>query len=317
MIIGIVGLGHLGKIHLKLLHELTEFKLGAIFDTNTTCLSDLSAQYKIPSAKNYDDLLSLVEAVSIVTPTPTHYEFASKAIKLGKHVFIEKPATLHLEETQTLIKLAREAGVIVQVGHVERFNPAFIGAKEFINNPYLFEVQRLASYNVRGTDVSVVLDLMIHDIDLILSLVKSKVKRISATGQSVVSGSADIANARIEFENGCVANLTANRIALHNIRKADVYQKNSSVHIDLLNKITHVTTISALTTNHSDNPVIDNGDAKFEINVTNPIIHPINAIKEELTDFYKSITQHAPIAVSLNDAAAALAIAEEIETQIG
>ncbi len=316
MTIGIVGLGHLGKIHLKLLHEIAEFKIGAVYDINQTCLSDLSLQYQTQAAKNYDDLLSSVEAVSIVTPTPTHFEFAGKAIKLGKHVFIEKPATLHLEETQTLIKLAREAGVIVQVGHVERFNPAFIAAKEYIKNPYLFEVQRLANYNVRGTDVSVVLDLMIHDIDLILSLVKSKVKRISATGQSIVSQSSDIANARIEFENGCVANLTANRIALHNTRKMEVYQKNSSVHVDLLNKTTHVTNILPLKTNHSGNTVIDNGHSKFEISTVNPIIYPINAIKTELTDFYKSITQHTPISVSLNDAEAALAIAEEIETQI-
>jgi predicted dehydrogenase len=317
MTIGIVGLGHLGKIHLKLLHEITEFKIGAVYDINKASLSDLSFQYQIPSAKNYDDLLNSVEAVSIVTPTPTHFELASKAIKFGKHVFIEKPATLHLEETQMLIKLAREAGVIVQVGHVERFNPAYIAAKEHIKNPYLFEVHRLANYNIRGTDVSVVLDLMIHDIDLILSLVKSKVKRILATGQSIVSNSADIANARVEFENGCVANLTANRIALHNIRKVEVYQKNSSVHIDLLNKTTHITSISPLKLNHSTNTIIDTGNAKYEISITNPITHPINAIQTEFTDFYKSITKNTPISVSLNDAEAALAIAKEIEAQIG
>lgn len=313
MTIGIVGLGHLGKIHLKLLHEIAEFTIGAIYDINKVSLLGLSTQYQVSAAKDYDDLLNSVEAVSIVTPTPTHFELASKAIKLGKHVFIEKPATLHLAETQMLIKLAREAGVIVQVGHVERFNPAYIAAKEYIKTPYLFDVQRLANYNVRGTDVSVVLDLMIHDIDLILSLVKSKVKRILATGQSVVSNTADIANVRIEFENGCVANLTANRIALHNIRKVDVYQGKSNVYIDLLNKTTHITSILPEKAPKTGNTVIDTGHGKFEISTVTPVIYPVNAIKTELTDFYKSINQQAPISVSLNDAEAALTIAEEIE----
>jgi len=315
---GIVGLGHLGKIHLKLLKELLEFNVVTFFDANLSVIGEITKHYQIQASKNYEELLSVVDAVVIVTPTLTHYELAAKAIKQGKHVFIEKPATLHVAETTKLAKLAREAGVIVQVGHVERYNPAFIVSRDSIKNPYLIEAERLAFYNVRGTDVSVVMDLMIHDIDLVLTMVKSKIKRISATGKALVSHRADIACAIIEFENGCMAKLTANRISQHNIRKLDVFQDRTHIYIDLLNKTSTVTDILPYSNSQSGNVIIETGDhqAKYELHTNKPMVNPNNAIKMELLDFYKSIHERKPISVSLNDAEAALMVANQIDEQI-
>lgn len=316
MKIGLVGLGHLGKIHLKLLKETEEFNVVGIFDLNHQALTDLSKQYQIHACKSYDELLSLVEAVVIVTPTLTHHELAAKAIKQGKHVFIEKPVTLLVEDAHNLIKLSREAGVIVQVGHVERYNPAFIASRDWIKTPYLIEAERSANYNVRGTDVSVVMDLMIHDIDLILSIVKSKVKRISSTGKALVSQGADIASAWIEFENGCMAKLTANRIAHHNVRKLEVFQEKTHVHVDMLNKTAVCNDVLPFQDGNSGTLVIDTGNGKYELNNRKADVHPNNAIKMELLDFYKSISQGSPISVSLIDAESALLVADQIEKQI-
>lgn len=316
MYIGIVGLGHLGKIHLKLLQEIPEFNVRAIFDINASLNAEYSEQYNLPVSHSYADLLARVNAVCIVTPTPSHYELAAQAIKAGKHVFIEKPSTDSADSTKRLIVLAREAGVIVQVGHVERFNPAFMAVKDKIDNPLFYEIHRLAPYNKRGTDVSVVLDVMIHDLDLVLSTVKSNVKKINASGATVVSGSADIANARIEFENGAVANITANRIALRNERKFRVFQKNNCINIDLLNKSADITSVTKF--NKGKGIVIDTGqtEGKFELIHLQPVVIPGNAIKMELECFYNSITRNEPIAVSLNDAHNALNLAEEINKLI-
>lgn len=318
MKIGIVGLGHLGKIHLKLLKESEEFEVVAVFDLNQHALADISKQYQVRAGKSFDELLNLTEAVVIVTPTLSHYELASNAIKQGKHVFIEKPATLHADETHNLIKLAREAGVIVQVGHVERYNPAFIASRGLIKTPYLIEAERLAYYNVRGTDVSVVLDLMIHDIDLVLNMVKSKIKRISATGKAIVSESADIASAFIEFENGCVAKITTNRISQHNIRKLDVFQDKTHIYIDLLNKTSTVNEVLPFKDAHSGNVIIETVDhkTKYELHSEKTAVAPNNAIKMELSDFYKSIKEGSPINVSLSDAESALIVANQIDEQI-
>jgi predicted dehydrogenase len=309
MTIGIVGLGHLGKIHLKLLKEIPEYTVNGIYDIDKALTSELAKKYDVRACADYDELLLHNEAISIVTPTPSHFELAAKAIRQNKHVFIEKPATSAPEETQKLIKLAREAGVCVQVGHVERFNPAFTAVKDQINAPYFFDVQRLATYNVRGTDVSVVLDLMIHDIDLIVSTVKSKIKKISATGSFIIGKTADFANARLEFENGCVANLTANRAALVNKREMTVFQKNTHIAIDLLNKTAVV--------NHIHHKGGEGFDTQIvEYDSVNPEIKPVNSIKQELEDFHSSIMQKLPVKVSLTDAEAALFVAQEIDLQI-
>lgn len=319
MNIGIVGLGHLGKVHLKLAGEIPEFNVSAVYDIDKTVLSNLAYQNNLIISESYDELLNHCEAVLIITPTPTHFDIAARAIKHGKHVFIEKPATDNPDDTKKLILLAKEAGVIVQVGHVERFNPAFIAAKDFIQNPIQIDIQRLACYNQRGTDVSVVLDLMIHDIDLVLTTVKSKIRKILASGAPIVSKTADFAHARIEFENGCIANLTSNRIAMQNTRQMAVFQKNTFINIDLLNKTTVIHNIQPVTSKSSTKGIVletIQGQQNFEILQNQPIIKPINAIKTELESFYKSITQHAPIAVSLADAEKALDVIKCIESQI-
>ncbi len=317
MNVGIVGLGHLGKIHLKLLSEIPEFNVTAIYDIDKNVVANLVYQNNVKVCDDYEQLLLLCDAVLIITPTPTHYQLAGKAIKTGKHVFIEKPATDNPDDTKKLILLAKEAGVVVQVGHVERFNPAYTAAKIHIKNPTYIEIQRLACYNSRGTDVSVVLDLMIHDIDLLLNTIKSKIRKISATGTAVVSKTADFANARIEFDNGCVANLTANRISQTNVRKMTIFQENTFINIDLLNKSTTIQTINRITSNLDHKGVIlDTGDQKFEVIQNQPITNPVNAIKTELECFYRTISQGVPVAVSLADAEIALQVVRDIELQI-
>jgi predicted dehydrogenase len=319
MKIGIAGLGHLGKIHLKLALEIPEFNVSAVYDVNKEVLTNLAYQNNVKSCESFDELLTHCDAVLIITPTSTHFELAARAIKSGKHVFIEKPATDNAEDTKKLIQLAKEAGVIVQVGHVERFNPAFIAAKDFIENPIHIDIQRLANYNPRGTDVSVVLDLMIHDIDLVLTTVKSKIRKILASGAPIVSKTSDFAHARIEFENGCIANITTNRIAMQNTRMMSVFQKNTFINIDLLNKTTTVHKIQPLSSQSNSKGILietASGQQNFEILQNQPIIKPINAIKTELESFYKSIAHNAPIAVSLSDAESALQVIKTIELQI-
>jgi predicted dehydrogenase len=319
MKIGIAGLGHLGKIHLKLALEIPEFNVSAVYDVNKEVLTNLAYQNNVKSCESFDELLTHCDAVLIITPTSTHFELAARAIKSGKHVFIEKPATDNAEDTKKLIQLAKEAGVIVQVGHVERFNPAFIAAKDFIENPIHIDIQRLANYNPRGTDVSVVLDLMIHDIDLVLTTVNSKIRKILASGAPIVSKTSDFAHARIEFENGCIANITTNRIAMQNTRLMSVFQKNTFINIDLLNKTTTVHKIQPITSQSNAKGILietASGQQNFEILQNQPIIKPINAIKTELESFYKSISQNAPIAVSLADAESALQVIKTIELQI-
>jgi predicted dehydrogenase len=282
-------------------------------------MANLPYQNNVTLCSSYNELLELSDAVLIVTPTSSHFDLASSAIKKGKHVFIEKPATDNPDDTKTLINLAKEAGVVVQVGHVERFNPAFTAAKQFITNPLHIDIQRLACYNKRGTDVSVVLDLMIHDIDLLFSMMKSKIRKISASGAAIVSKTADFATARIEFDNGCIANLTANRVALSNERKMAIFQKNTFINIDLLNKQTVIQHINPITNSASSKGIIiETGvaDKKFEMTRNQLLIHPVNAIAEELNHFYKSTSENAPIAVTLNDAEIALQAVHDIELQL-
>lgn len=319
MNVGIVGLGHLGKIHLKLAGEIPGIKVTAIYDIDKNVISNLSYQNNVKICESYDALLSCCDSVLIITPTSTHYELACIAIKQGKHVFIEKPATDNPDDTKKLIHLAKEAGVLVQVGHVERFNPAFTAAIDFIDRPLFIDIQRLAKYNPRGTDVSVVLDLMIHDIDLLLNTIKSKIRKISVTGTTVISKSPDFVNARIEFENGCVANLTANRISQQNVRKMTILQEKTFIDIDLLHKSTVIYKIQPLSSTSIHNGItIDTlpGLQQYQMVQNQPIIHPVNAIKKELECFYESITNSAPLAVSLADAEKALQVVIDIESLI-
>ncbi len=313
--IGVLGAGHLGKIHIRLLKEIDKFQLVGVYDANPESAKLVEEEFGIKSFATIDELLNEVDAVDIVTPTVTHYECASKAIKKSKHLFVEKPVTNTIEEAKSLMGLAKEANVKVQVGHVERFNPAFIAGQSFCSNPMFIETHRLAQFNPRGTDVSVVLDLMIHDIDIILSVVKSNIKRISASGVAVVSESPDISNARIEFDNGCVANLTASRISLKNMRKSRFFQKDAYISIDFLDK--KVDVIRLKNVEGETDPLavtIDLGKDKGskQIYFENPTILPTNAIKMELEAFADSIISNTTPLVSIDDGYKALDVAYKI-----
>jgi predicted dehydrogenase len=315
--IGLIGLGYLGKIHLRILHETESLELVGVYDIDENTRESLARQYGVKAYDNIDDLINDCQAVDIVTPSQTHFEIASAAIKKGKHVFIEKPITPTVEEAKMLLQLQKEAGVKVQVGHVERFNPAFISARPFIKNPQFIEIHRLAQYNPRGTDVSVTLDLTIHDLDLLLNIVGSNVKHIHAVGVNIISSTVDMVNARIEFENGCVANITTNRMSLKNMRKFRIFQPNSMVSINLLDKVTELVHLKNAEKN-SRNLVLKSGNGlpDKELVFQHPIILPTNAIKEELLAFQNSINTGTKPVVTIEDAIDVLSLAYSIDEKI-
>ncbi len=314
--IGVIGAGHLGKIHLKLIKELTsEYELVGFYDVNTENARKVSEEFQCRAFESIDELIEQCQVVDIVTPTLSHYDCASKALKKSKHVFIEKPLTNTVDEARKLMLLAEEANVKVQVGHVERFNPAFLAAKPYITHPMFIETHRLAQFNPRGTDVSVVLDLMIHDLDIILSLVKANIRKISASGVAVVSNTPDIANARIEFDNGCVANLTASRISLKNMRKSRFFQRDAYIAVDFLDKDVQIVRLSEIEGEPDPlSVVIDLGEdkPKKEIYFETPEVAPNNAIKEELRAFAGSIRTDSTPAVTIHDGFLALDVAHKI-----
>ncbi len=313
--IGVLGAGHLGKIHIKLLKEIEGFELIGFYDSEKENAEKVSAEYGIKAFDNVYELIDNVDAIDIVTPTISHYDCAVDALKKGRHIFIEKPVTNTLEEAEQLIKLVNEAEVKVQVGHVERFNPAFTATKDNIENPMFIETHRLAMFNPRGTDVPVVLDLMIHDLDIVLSVVKSNIKKISAGGVAVVSDTPDIANARIEFDNGCVANLTASRISMKNMRKSRFFQRDAYISVDFLEKVSEIVQIKDVEGEPDPLAVnIDLGEGKGmkEFSFDKPKIEQNNAILDELTCFYKSIANNTTPAVTLEDGYRALQAAHMI-----
>lgn len=314
--IGILGAGHLGKIHLKCIREIGEYDLVGFYDADQKTAHQVEKEFGIRQYPNIDELIDAVDVVDIVTPTVSHFDCASRALKKAKHVFIEKPVVTTPEEARQLMVFAEEASVKVQVGHVERFNPAFLAAQAMINKPMFIEAHRLAQFNPRGTDVPVILDLMIHDIDIILSVVRSGIRKINASGVAVVSDTPDIANARIEFDNGCVANLTASRISMKNMRKARFFQRDAYVAVDFLKKDVEIIRISEPPENE-DEPfamIIDLGEkrGKKKISVEKPEIISINAIKAELESFYSAIVNNTTPPVTINDGYDALNVAYQI-----
>lgn len=315
--IGVLGAGHLGKIHLKLLSETKGFEIVGFYDPDPEQVAVAKERFGIQAFDSVDDLIDAVDVVNVVTPTLSHFECASKAIRRSKHVFIEKPVTNTLEEAETLMKLAIEANVKVQIGHVERFNPAFIAGRPYLTKPMFIESHRLAQFNPRGTDVPVVMDLMIHDLDIILSIVNSDVKRISASGVAVVSSTPDIANARIEFANGCVANVTASRISLKNMRKTRIFQHDAYVTIDFLKKKTEVVRLDANSEPSSNDMYIELPDNKRrKINFEFPEIKETNAIQEELISFRKCIEENSQPEVTIQHGYNALHIAHQIVSKL-
>jgi len=312
--IGVLGAGHLGKIHLRLLNESNKYELVGFYDPNTENAQKVAEEFGYKVFNSVEDLIKNVDVVDIVTPTLSHYQCAIEAIQSGKHIFLEKPIANTLEEAQQIINLAKKKNVKGQVGHVERFNPAFRAVKNKINNPMFIETHRLAEFNPRGTDVPVVLDLMIHDIDAILSVVKSEVKSINASGVAVISDSPDIANARIEFENGCVANITSSRISMKNMRKARFFQKDAYISVDYLDKICEVVKMKDAPKIIGDfDMILQNAEGiKRQIYFDNPKITPNNAILDELETFADAINNNIEPIVTLQDGAKALQIALQI-----
>lgn len=313
--IGVIGAGHLGKIHIKLLLELNDrFELVGFYDNDISNAENVAQQFGIKAFESISDLINQVDCVDIVTPTFAHFSCAVEALRARKHVFIEKPLSETMEEAKKLVLFTNEAEVVVQVGHVERFNPAFQAALPYLNNPMFIETHRLAQFNPRGTDVPVVLDLMIHDLDVILSVVKSRVKKVAASGVSVVSDSHDITNARLEFENGCVANLTASRISLKNMRKSRFFQKDAYISVDFLTKELEVVRIEDVQGEADPFDIVIElaGNKSKKILIDKPDLEEKNAIKEELKAFHYAITEKKSPIVSVEDGFAAMQVAHAI-----
>ena len=312
--IGVLGAGHLGKIHLKLIKEISDYQLVGFYDTDDSKAVFAEKEMGVKRFADITELIDNAEVVDIVTPTLSHFDCAVSAIKKSKHVFIEKPLTSTLEEAKKLIHLAEEADIKAMVGHVERFNPAFLAINDLKLNPMFIETHRLAQFNPRGTDVSVVLDLMIHDIDIILSVVKSNVKRISASGVAVISKTPDIANARIEFDNGCVANITCSRISMKQMRKIRFFQKDAYISMDLLEKTTEIFRMAdAAEDDQPDVMTIDTGNGSKKTLSYEKLGDPkINSIKMELELFAKNIRDGSEPLVTLMDGYRAMKVAYQI-----
>ena len=314
--VGVFGVGHLGKFHLKNWVEIENVKLIGFYDPSDENANQAKKDFGLKRFKNADQLIEACDAVDIVAPTTLHFELCKKAILKSKHVFVEKPLSNTMSEAKEIVKLTKEANIKLQVGHVERFNPALLAAKEHELNPMFIEVDRLAQFNPRGTDVSVILDLMIHDIDIILSLVKSNVRNVFANGVNVLSDTPDIANVRIEFDNGCVANLTSSRISMKKMRKMRLFQKDSYVGIDFLDKKTEIIKYKSPEDKDVFTFDIDTNHGKKTIAISLPVIKESNAIKMELQSFVNSINNNKPTVVTEVDGYRAMEVAHLILDKI-
>ncbi len=314
--IGVFGVGHLGKFHLNNWKEINDVTLAGFYDPDDKNALPVQEKYQLKRFKDAAALMDVCDAVDIVAPTPYHFELCEMALKKGKHVFVEKPLANTMDEARALVKLAKESNLKFQVGHVERFNPAFLALQEKDLDPMFIEVHRLAQFNPRGTDVSVILDLMIHDIDIILHIVKSNVSYISANGVAVMSDTPDIANVRIEFDNGCVANLTSSRISMKKMRKIRLFQKDAYIGIDFLEKKAEVIKIDS----PGDKAVftfdIETNNGKKTIAVANPVVQDGNAILMELQAFTKAIIDNEETPVTVIDGFRAMEVAHQILEKI-
>lgn len=322
MKVGLVGIGYLGKIHLKLLLELLQegyiSDIG-IYDINEEELHRVASEYQVKAYHSFNELIQHSDVADIVTPGETHFDLAKECLQHNKPVFIEKPVTKTIEQARQLKHIADAKELPIQVGHVERFNPAFVSAKKYIHTPLFIEVHRLALYNPRGTDVSVTLDLMIHDLDLILNINPHPVKHIYANGIEIVSPSTDIANVRLEFANGSVANITTSRLSLKNMRKFRIFQKNAYISLDLLEKKAEIVHIKDVDEQTPEDALIFSPGHNVpdkEIVIEKPQIVTHNAIKEELLSFIKSIQTRSKPIVSIEDAIQVLDVAYQIEEKI-
>ena len=315
--IGIFGVGHLGKFHISNWQTIANVSIVGFYDPNDTNAEEAIKKFGIKRFDDMSSLLDAVDAVDIITPTQFHFPVCEAALRKSKHVFVEKPLANNMDEARQLIKLVEEAKVKFQVGHVERFNPAFQALKNKELNPMFIEVHRLAQFNPRGTEVSVILDLMIHDIDIILHLVKSQVKNISASGLAVMTDTPDIANVRIEFYNGCVANLTSSRISMKKMRKIRLFQKDAYIGIDFLEKKTEIIKLKTEEDEDLFSFDIETPNGLKTIAVENPEVGEQNAIKAELTAFRDAVINDTPTVVSEHDGFIAMEVAHQILEKIG
>lgn len=309
-------MGHLGKFHLNNWKEIEGIKLVGFFDPNNDNAREVTEKYGLKRYMDEEKLMDACDIIDVITPTNQHFDICMQAIRKGKHVFVEKPITNTIQEGRDLMNMVREANVKVQVGHVERFNPAYLAIKDMNLNPMFIEVHRLAQFNPRGTEVSVILDLMIHDIDIILSLVKSDVKSIAASGVAVMTETPDIANVRIEFNNGCVANLTSSRISMKKMRKMRLFQKDAYIGIDFLEKKTEIIKLKHPDDSNVFSFDIDTPNGKKTIAIATPVIEPLNAIKLELESFVDAIINNKPTVISEIDGFLAMEVAHQILEKI-
>ncbi|MEQ1796865.1 MAG: Gfo/Idh/MocA family oxidoreductase [Lacibacter sp.] len=314
--IAVFGAGHLGKFHLNNWKEIEGVELVGFYDPSDRIAKSVAEKYSLKRFINPEELMALCDAADIVAPTPDHFHLCQMAVRLGKHVFVEKPMCNTMEEANELVKLVREANVKLQVGHVERFNPAFLAIKDMELNPMFIEVHRLSQFNPRGTEVSVILDLMIHDIDIILKLVKSDVKNVYANGVAVMTDTPDIANVRIEFDNGCVANLTSSRISMKKMRKIRLFQRDAYIGIDFLEKKAEIIKMKTNDDKEEFSFDIDTRDGKKTIAISNPPVIEVNAIKMELEQFRDAILNNKPVPVSEVDGLRAMEVAHQILQKI-
>lgn len=314
--VGVLGVGHLGKFHLNNWKEIDNISITGFFDPDDSIAAAVIEKYGISRYSTTEELIDDCDAVDIVAPTIYHFDLCSLALRKGRHVFVEKPLANTMEEAKTLVKLAKESNVKFQVGHVERFNPAFLSLKNYSLQPMFIEVHRLAQFNPRGTDVSVILDLMIHDIDIILSLVKSNVNHISANGVAVMSDTPDIANVRIEFDNGCVANLTSSRISMKKMRKMRLFQKDAYIGIDFLDKKTEIIKLNTPGDKNVFTFDIETNHGKKTIAIASPGVVEVNAIKMELENFRDAILNNTETPVTVLDGFGAMEIAHKILEKI-
>ncbi len=314
--VGVFGTGHLGKFHLNNWKEIKGADLIGFYDPNDAIAKEVGEKYKLNRFTDPGQLMDQCDAVDIIAPTNFHFELCEMAIRKGKHVFVEKPLANTMAEAKELVKLVKESNIKLQVGHVERFNPAYLALQGASLNPMFIEVHRLAQFNPRGTEVSVILDLMIHDIDIILSIVKSEVKNISASGVAVMTDTPDIANVRIEFDNGCVVNLTSSRISMKKMRKMRLFQKDAYIGIDFLNKKTELIKLKSAQDADAFSFDIETMNGKKTIAVINPSVPEVNAIKMELEKFCESIQENTVPIVSEVDGYRAMDIAHQILQKI-
>ena len=314
--IGIFGVGHLGKFHVSNWQNIEGISIVGFYDPNDEHAKEAIEKFGLKRYDDMDSLINDVDAIDVITPTQFHFPVCEAALRMSKHVFVEKPLANNMDEAKQLVKLAGEAKVKFQVGHVERFNPAFQALKGKSINPMFIEVHRLAQFNPRGTEVSVILDLMIHDIDIILHLVKSEIKNISASGVAVMTDTPDIANVRIEFHNGCVANLTSSRISMKKMRKIRLFQKDAYIGIDFLDKKTEIIRLNQPGDKNVFTFDIETNNGKKTIAIANPAIAEVNAIKMELEAFRDAIVKDTETPVTVMDGFSAMEVAHLILEKI-